>query len=182
MRRIGLVISTAALVCAVPAMPQHHGHAAHAGHAADHAPNAYAGMQHRSIKALSEQELQGLQAGKGMGLAMAAELNGYPGPLHVLELATALQLSPAQLQRTQALRAEMQAEAQAVGAELIAAEAALDRLFRDKTVTPDSLSAAVAHAAQLQGQLRATHLRYHLVMLDVLSPAQVAAYAQLRGY
>ena len=45
-----------------------------------------AGMQARSIKALSEQQVADLKAGRGMGLALSAELNGYPGPAHVLEL------------------------------------------------------------------------------------------------
>ena len=34
-----------------------------------------------------------LRAGRGMGLALAAELNGYPGPAHVLELADKLDLA-----------------------------------------------------------------------------------------
>jgi hypothetical protein len=38
----------------------------------------YAGLAGRSIKALSEQQIADLQAGRGMGLALAAELNGYP--------------------------------------------------------------------------------------------------------
>jgi hypothetical protein len=45
---------------------------------AQHAP--YAGMQTRPVKALTEQQLADLKAGRGMGLALAAELNGYPGP------------------------------------------------------------------------------------------------------
>src|SRR5258708_12736969 len=56
----------------------------------------YAGMQTRPIKALSEQQVADLQAGRGMGLALAAELNGYPGPSHVLELADKLGLSAEQ--------------------------------------------------------------------------------------
>jgi hypothetical protein len=47
----------------------------------------YAGLEGRSIKALSEQQVADLRAGRGMVLALAAELNGYPGPMHVLELA-----------------------------------------------------------------------------------------------
>jgi hypothetical protein len=50
-------------------------------------------MQTRPIKALSEQQVADLQAGRGMGLALPAELNGYPGPAHVLELADKLGLS-----------------------------------------------------------------------------------------
>ncbi len=58
------------------------------------AQTPYAGMQTRPIKALSEQQMADLSAGRGMGLALAAELNGYPGPVHVLELADKLNLSP----------------------------------------------------------------------------------------
>ena len=47
----------------------------------------YAGMQNRAIKALSDEQIAQLRAGKGMALALAAELNGYPGPLHALDLA-----------------------------------------------------------------------------------------------
>ena len=44
----------------------------------------YAGMQARPVKALSDQQIADLKAGRGMGLALPAELNGYPGPSHVL--------------------------------------------------------------------------------------------------
>jgi hypothetical protein len=40
----------------------------------------YAGLEARAIKALSEQQIADLEAGRGMGMALAAELNGYPGP------------------------------------------------------------------------------------------------------
>jgi len=62
-----------------------------------------AGMQTRPIKALSEQQVADLGAGRGMGLALAAELNGYPGPSHVLELADRLELSADQRARVQTL-------------------------------------------------------------------------------
>src|SRR5215475_1130417 len=62
-----------------------------AASAQSHQP--YAGFEQRPIKALSEQEVDDLRAGRGMGLALAAELNGYPGPSHVLELADRLDLS-----------------------------------------------------------------------------------------
>src|SRR5215470_5926245 len=54
----------------------------------------YAGLQNRSIKTLSDQQIADLNAGRGMGLALAAELNGYPGPIHAIELAEQLHLSP----------------------------------------------------------------------------------------
>lgn len=162
----------------MPAMAQHHGH--HSHHAAHSSP--YAGMQNRVIKALSEEQIAGLKAGKGMALAMAAELNGYPGPAHTLELAEQLQLTDEQTARTQQLFADMESQAKAAGLEVIEAERALDTLFRDKQATPEAVSAAVTKAALAQGKLRETHLRYHLSMLDVLTAEQIAAYNQLRGY
>src|ERR1700752_4287969 len=92
-----------------------------------HAQTPYAGMQTRPIKALSEQQLADLGAGRGMGLALAAELNGYPGPAHVLELADRLELSADQRVRVQALFDAMTAEAVPLGAKLIEQETDLDR-------------------------------------------------------
>src|SRR5262245_36186825 len=74
-----------------------------------HAATPYAGLQDRQIKALSDQQIADLRAGRGMGLALAAELNGYPGPLHVLELADALQLSEPQRTETKRLFEAMKA-------------------------------------------------------------------------
>ena len=163
------------VLIAAPGVPAQH---AHGGHHA----RSYAGMQDRPVKALSEQQVADLRAGKGMTLALPAELNGYPGPMHALELAEPLQMSPAQRARTQDLFAQMQREARALGEEVIAAETALDALFREKRATAEAVTAATAQAAQAQGRLRQTHLRYHLAMMDVLSAEQVAAYGKLRGY
>src|SRR5689334_17464381 len=52
----------------------------------------YAGQQTRTIKALSPADVAALLKGEGMGMAKAAELNGYPGPLHVLTLSQELKL------------------------------------------------------------------------------------------
>ena len=58
-------------------------------------------------------------SGKGMGLAKAAELNGYPGPAHVLELAAQLDLTPEQKTKTEVLFKKMQARAIPLGKELV---------------------------------------------------------------
>lgn len=142
----------------------------------------YAGLQARPLKALSEEQLADLREGRGMGLALAGELNGYPGPKHVLELAKELNLTGAQRARTQQLFDTMKAEAVPLGARLIAAEADLDRQFSGRTVTSASLTAATAAIGVTQGELRATHLKYHLAMMDVLTPEQVRRYGELRGY
>jgi hypothetical protein len=151
-----------------------------------HAPGAtdapYAGLEARDIKALSPEQEADLRAGRGMELALAAELNGYPGPRHVLDLADDLQLTPEQHRRTTDLFGAMQQETRVLGERLIEAERALDRLFAERRATPESLSLATGNAASLEGELRAAHLRYHLAMMDVLAPHQVHRYNQLRGY
>lgn len=152
------------------------------GHGSDHGAGPYAGMQTRSIKALSEQQVADLRAGRGMSLALPAELNGYPGPMHVLELAEPLKLTPGQRARVQALFGQMQREAQAAGEKVIASETRLDELFKTGKVRPGTLRQATADAALATGILRETHLRYHLAMMDVLSAQQVRAYQRLRGY
>src|SRR5262245_25864350 len=157
------------------------GGAAFAQHAQrSHTP--YAGMHDRDIKALSEQQLADLRAGRGMGLALAAELNGYPGPLHVIELADQLGLSADVRRRMQELYDAMKAEAVPAGAALLASEGDLDRAFAERTIAPDTLASLTAKIGEAQGRLRAVHLKYHLTTADLLSPQQRQRYAELRGY
>jgi Spy/CpxP family protein refolding chaperone len=174
MRRFIALVALAVLATPVAADTTHH-----LPHGTD---TPYAGLETRDIKALSPEQVADLRAGRGMGLALAAELNGYPGPRHVLDLAGDLKLSPKQQRRTADLFTAMQHETSALGERLIEAERALDRLFAEGRATPQSLSAATADAARLEGELRAAHLRYHLAMVDVLTPDQVHLYNRLRGY
>ena len=147
-----------------------------------HAQTPYAGMQTRPIKALSEQQIADLGAGRGMGLALAAELNGYPGPSHVLELADKLELSAEQRASMQRLFDSMKAEAVPLGVKLIEQEADLNNQFADRTITPESLKASTGAVAVTQGQLRETHLKYHLSTVAILNQGQMQRYAELRGY
>jgi hypothetical protein len=142
----------------------------------------YAGFETRKIKALSDQQISDLRAGLGMSLALAAELNGYPGPRHTVELATQLGLSETQLAKAKELFAGMTAESIPIGERLIAEEAQLDAQFSDKTVTLDTLLAATQAIGSTQAVLRATHLKYHLLTLQLLTPEQVHRYTALRGY
>jgi Spy/CpxP family protein refolding chaperone len=156
--------------------------AAAASAASPAAPSPYAGQQDREIKALSPEDVQGLLAGRGMGFAKTAELNRYPGPLHVLELADPLRLSAEQKARTQALYESMQARARALGQALVEREAALDRLFASRRISRDALESSLAEISRLQGELRRVHLEAHLAQTELLTPEQVAAYVELRGY
>ena len=146
------------------------------------AASPYVGEQARSIKALSEQEVADYLAGKGMGFAKAAELNGYPGPAHVLELASQLALSSAQRNRTEQVFGRMQARARELGARLIEEERRLDELFAAKTISRESLATSVRSIAMLESEIRATHLQAHLEEAEVLSEVQQAQYWHLRGY
>jgi hypothetical protein len=146
------------------------------------AQTPYAGLQTRSIKALSDQQVADLRAGRGMGLALAAELNGYPGPSHLLQLADKIGLSDAQRSSAQGMFEAMKAETIPIGERLIAQEAALDKLFAEHAITPEKLSAATADIGGTQAQLRAAHLKYHLSTFAMLEPSQIQQYSVLRGY
>ena len=142
----------------------------------------YAGQESRDIKSLSADEVAGLLAGKGMGFAKPAELNGYPGPAHVLELADKLALTPQQRRQTEDLFAGMQQRAIAEGRALVDEERKLDRLFATRAIDPAALAATLDRIAILQSRVRAAHLEAHLAQAAILEPAQMAKYAALRGY
>ena len=152
------------------------------GNALAQSHQPYAGLQSRPVKALSEQQIADLRAGRGMTMALPAELNGYPGPLHVIEHAKALALSSDQTVRMQRLYDDMKGEAVALGERLISQETELDRQFAGRTVTASTLAEATNAIGRTQGELRGTHLRYHLLAVELLTPDQLRRYAELRGY
>jgi hypothetical protein len=152
------------------------------GNAAAQSARPYAGMRARAIKALSAEQIADLKTGRGMSLALAAELNGYPGPRHALELGDQLALSDQQRADVQRLFDAMTAEAIPLGKKLIGQEAELDALFARRAVTATSLGAATAAIGAIQAELRNTHLKYHLLTSGLLTAAQLQRYSELRGY
>jgi Spy/CpxP family protein refolding chaperone len=120
--------------------------------------------------------------GAGLGYALAAEINGYPGPMHVLELSNQLELTQEQRQRTQTVFDRMRKAAIEAGEALIAAEAHLDRMFAMRHASPDRIAAQTQVAAAQEARLRAIHLSAHLEMMDILSPGQIESYSRIRGY
>ena len=142
----------------------------------------YAGQQQRTIKALSDQEIGDLLEGRGMGLAKAGELNSYPGPLHVLQLAEQLALSDPQRTATNLLYAKMRERAVSIGRQIIEAERTLDRAFTNGRIEPATLRSQLDAIAILQGNLRAVHLEAHLAQRSLLTPEQISRYDALRGY
>lgn len=146
------------------------------------AEQPYAGLQERDIAALPAERIAELLAGEGAGYALAAELNHYPGPKHVLGLADDLGLTTLQHERVSAVRLDMQAKAKALGRRLVVLERRLNSAFRSEEITSDELGAAVAEIAKVEGRLRATHLEAHLETKAILSARQVGHYDMLRGY
>lgn len=134
----------------------------------------------RMIKALSSERVEGLREGAGLGYAKAAELNGWPGPLHALELADAMALSEDQRARIKIVRLTMLAKARPLGQQLIAAEAALDALFADGTPTLTLVAHATEEIGRLEAALRAVHLAAHIEVKPLLTKHQRMVYARER--
>ncbi len=166
------LLACVALAAAAPAQHEDHAHRA----------SAYADQEDSGIAALSAAEARQLRDGAGMGLARAAELNHYPGPKHVLELASELELTPDQKAAVQAVHDEMHAEAVRLGGEILTREGHLQRRFEHRHIDEPALRRATAEIARLQGELRHAHLAAHLKTADLLSAERIEAYDQLRGY
>ena len=118
--------------------------------------------------------------GRGFGLAFAADRNGYPGPLHVLELKDRLGLSAEQEAKVRALMTAMFAEAHPRGTALLEAEARLERLLASGTADETAMRAAVAEVERARSTVRLVHLRTHLATRDLLTEAQRRAYHEAR--
>jgi len=142
----------------------------------------YAGMQNRAIKSLSDNDINELRRGAGWGLALAAELNGMPGPTHLLELKDQIPLALEQVAKTQALLNEMRKAALPTGERLIAAEKALEAAFANGKVDESSLRRLLADSEAARSELRFIHLSQHYKTVQFLKPEQIKRYNILRGY
>lgn len=150
--------------------------------AASATSSPYAGKSSASVPSLTVQEVDDLLAGRGLGMARAAELNGYPGPRHVLDLRSELELDEATTERAQQLFEAMQAEAQPLGAKVVTLEKSLGEAFASQSIDEEALSGQLDELAAVMAQLRGIHLRTHIRMKAAMSPEQVTRYAELRGY
>jgi len=134
------------------------------------------------IKGIDPTTIDAYRKGEGAGLALPAELNGYPGPRHVLDLADKLSLTTMQRAQIQALYNAMKPQAIALGTQLLGKEAALEKGFHDGTLDEQTLQASLSEIGTIQTQLQFVHLRTHLATVKILTPQQVMLYNQLRGY
>jgi hypothetical protein len=135
-----------------------------------------------SVRGLSQEDIDGLLAGEGMGYAKSAELNGYPGPRHILDMSRELQLSTEQMTSISSIFDSMNRSAVALGQTIVALEGTLSQSFSDHTVTQQNLQEHVDQLTELYGQLRQVHLQAHLNLTPLLSTQQLAQYQRLRGY
>lgn len=154
--------------------------AAAEGEHVHHSP--YAGQELGEIKSLSADDLAELESGGGWGLAKAAELNGMPGPSHVLKMKADLALSVDQEASTQRIFEKMREDAVIEGKRLIASELALEIAFREGSINNASLRAQLREVETIRANLRYIHLTAHLEMMRVLTEVQVKQYSELRGY
>lgn len=148
----------------------------------EHPSSSYPQLQESEVRGLSLEQIEGLRNGDGMGYALPAELNGYPGPKHVLELADELELNGSQRQATAEIRAQMLERAKATGVELVSAYESLDQEFRSQGIDAERLRNHTERIGSLEGALRSIHMEAHLAMMTVLTHAQILEYADLRGY
>ncbi len=142
----------------------------------------YVGQEKREIKSLSESDIDELKNGRGWGLAKAAELNGMPGPAHLLEMKDEIDLSAKQVRAVEDLFKKMKQEAISLGLELIELERELNNHFARRTITDELLSLLLERVAQVKKKLRYVHLSTHLKTPNILTPVQIALYNKLRGY
>lgn len=151
--------------------------------AADHTHKSkYAGEEKRKIKSLSAADIEELQNGSGWGLAKAAELNGMPGPLHLLEMKAEINLNSTQIQAIEQIYSKMKQQAVPLGLELIELEKELNDYFAKQTITDVLLRQILKKISQVHNQLRYVHLSAHLETPTILEPDQIALYNKLRGY
>lgn len=142
----------------------------------------YADETGREIKALSPEEVAGLLEGAGLGFAQAAELNGVPGPRHVLELASELDLGDEQRARVQAVYDRMHDAAVELGRLVVELERELDRAFAKPQLASEEVQRLTSEIGEARSRLRATHLIAHLETAKILSSGQIDRYGHLRGY
>ena len=155
-----------------------------AAHVTQHEQHVHATAPTQSATAtstLTAEAVQQLLNGDGMGLAKAAELHGYAGPKHVLELKSELGITAEQERQVQAIRERMLTRAKHLGQQIVEAEQALDAAFREGRLSDTQLTARVAAIAKLQGDLRTTHLQAHLETKPLLTDAQTRKYYELRS-
>ena len=150
-----------------------------AQHGAAHA-GAGTVPHHMLVQAYEKAFEENIATGRGFGMAFVADENGYPGPLHVLELRDRLMLTAEQETKVQTMLAAMFAESRPKSARLLDGEAKLRRLFASGRADEASVRAAVAEVEKARAEVRLVHLTFHLKTREVLTDEQRRLYHEAR--
>ena len=178
-------IGVAIIVLSYSATAQSHGHKGHmmgASPAGGAQETPYAGQEKRAIKSLSARDIDDLENGRGWGLAKAAELNGMPGPKHLLEMKDKIALTAEQAAAIGKLYAAMKGRAVALGKRLVALEGILNAAFAGRDIDETRLRVTLDKIGRVRAELRYVHLATHLKTPALLSSGQIEDYNRLRGY
>lgn len=160
--------------CGFPPLQAQHVHGV--GH------SRYADERRSHIPSITMEEFEQIRSGEGMGLAKPAELNHYPGPKHVLELADSLGLTDTQRTQIEAIRGNMADQAVALGQEYLLAEHELNQLFANGNADENSVVEMTKKVEEKRSALRAAHLVAHVRTRNALTQEQADEYDRLRGY
>ncbi len=102
-----------------------------------------------------------------LAIASTASQAGTPMPVPLSQAIGTPTPGPYAGQQHSAIRGLTEAEIQA---------------FREGTLTLETLAQRTAEIGSVEGELRATHLKYHLLTRPLLTDDQLVTYARLRGY
>lgn len=139
-------------------------------------------IQFSGAQTVVPRDRDGLLKGEGMGLASSAELNGYPGPKHVIQLRNELGLTLDQLRKAEALMEGVQASAKVIGQQVVDEEESLENLFQSGSPDERKVQSSLQEIGRLRADLRFLHLQAHLRMKEVLTPEQIQKYNKVRGH
>ena len=145
-------------------------------------PSAYVSLLDSEIRGLDQDTIEGYLTGKGLGQALPAELDGYPGPRHTIDMAEELELTEEQLAQVQALFDDMQSAVIPLGDKYLESVAELELAFREGTITDEYLQSQLENITGIEAQMRYVHLSTHLATIDILSHDQIMQYNMMRGY
>ena len=146
------------------------------------AATPYSGFDKRQVASFSDAEVAAMLDGRGMGFALSAEINGYPGPAHILELADQLGLTTVQREVIRQRFEFMQVRAREAATRYVAAEKALDQAFRENVMDLVAIKRLTVEADNMRSETRFAHLQAHVEARRILAKDQLERYATLRGY
>ena len=145
----------------------------------------YIGQENEIIKSLSSEDIESLETGTGDAfgsMTKLAELNGHPGPRHILDLGKELGLTTVEKEYIIIIYNDMKREALISGQEILQIEKTANKLFANKSISDSELQRLIIKSAENYGKLRYIHLTTHLKIMDILSQEQIILYNTLRDY